>query len=104
MPQQRHHMPQASEERGRQIAMEVGCGSCHQLPGVAWPAGRLGPSLVDFAGQGMIVGRLPNTPDVLASFVRDAPSLSPDTLMPAMPIDQQDARDIAAYLYASSGG
>ncbi|MNW10173.1 hypothetical protein D3C71_2073330 [compost metagenome] len=48
----------------------------------------------------MIAGRLPNQPDMMTQFVRDAPSLLPDTGMPAMPLTEAEARDVAAYLYS----
>jgi hypothetical protein len=38
-------------------------------------------------------------PEVLVRFVRDAPSLAPDTAMPAIDMTDQQASDIAAYLY-----
>ena len=47
----------------------------------------------------MIAGRLPNRPDVLAAFVRNAPALVPGTAMPAMPLTEEESRDVAAYLY-----
>lgn len=97
-PDERHHMPQASPERGRLAMERVGCGACHSIPGI-WPEGRAGPSLHDFAGQGLIAGRLPNRPDVLAGFVRNAPHWLPGTAMPAMPLSEEEARDVAAYLY-----
>ena len=37
--------------QGRQIINRAGCGACHQIPGVAWPEGRLGPSLAGFADR-----------------------------------------------------
>ena len=84
---------------GRRTIERVGCGACHQIPGVAWPQGRVGPSLDGFAEQALIGGRFPNQPEVLARWVRDAPSLAPQTGMPAVPITEQEARDVAAYLY-----
>lgn len=77
----------------------VGCGSCHVIPGV-WPQGRVGPSLQKFAGQSLIGGRLPNRPEVLSGFIRNAPQFLPGTAMPAMPLSEQESRDAAAYLYA----
>ena len=78
--------------------MQLGCGACHILPGVDWPQGRAGPSLAGFGDRGLIAGRLPNRPDTLARFVRDAPSLVPGTAMPAMPMRDDEAADIAAWL------
>lgn len=77
----------------------AGCAACHAIPGVNWPEGGLGPSLAGFGEQGLIAGQLPNRPDVLARFVREAPALLPGTTMPAMPLNEKEARDVAAYLY-----
>jgi mono/diheme cytochrome c family protein len=97
-PEDRHAMPQADPERGRIIMNRTGCGSCHRLPGV-WPKGTVGPSLGDFAQQTLIAGRLPNRAGVLAGYVRNAPAFAPGSGMPAMPLTDNEARDVAAYLY-----
>lgn len=99
-PEQRQHMPQADAARGREVINQVGCGSCHSIPGIYWPKGQTGPSLQGFADRGLIAGRLPNQPEILAAFIRNAPALIPDTTMPAMPITEEDSRHVAAYLYA----
>lgn len=91
-------MPQADAARGRIAAERAGCGACHTIPGV-WPRGTVGPPLDTFARQTLIAGRLPNRPDVLAGFVRDAPQWLPGSAMPAMPLTEEEARDVAAYLY-----
>ena len=94
-------MPMADAERGRAAIVRVGCASCHTIAGIDWPRGRTGPALHGFAGRGLIAGRLPNRPEVLAAYVRDAPALVPGTAMPAMPVSEREARDIAAFLYQS---
>ena len=94
-------MPGASAARGRAVIQRAGCGACHTIPGLAWPKGKSGPSLEGFAEQGLIAGRLPNRPDTLADYVRDAPATLPGTTMPAMPLTPAEARDVAAYLYAT---
>lgn len=96
-------MPQASAMRGAEAIKRAGCGACHVVPGIDWPQGGSGPSLEGFADQGLIAGRLPNRPDVLAAFVRNAPATLPGTTMPAMPLSAGEARDVAAYLYATGG-
>lgn len=98
-PDARHDMPAASADRGLAAIERVGCGSCHLIPGIEWPTGRIGSSLAGFAEKELIDGHIPNRPDLLARFVRDAPSLSPEGTMPAMPLSQQESRDVAAYLY-----
>jgi mono/diheme cytochrome c family protein len=90
---------QADATAGLAVIKEVGCAACHRIPGVAWPEGRTGGSLAGVGARPMIAGRLPNQPAVMAAFVRDAPSLLPDTGMPPMPLTQAEARGIAAYLY-----
>lgn len=101
-PAETQHMPQASAARGLQAIARVGCGACHSIPGLYWPTGGVGPSLEGFAEQGLVAGRLPNRPDVLAAFVRNAPATLPGTTMPAMPLTRSEARDVAAYLYAAA--
>ena len=85
---------------GREIIERVGCASCHAIPGVAWPVGRTAGSLKGFGARPMIAGRLPNQPDVLVRWLINAPSLDPQTGMPPMPLNEAEARDVAAYLYS----
>ena len=98
-PEWQHAMPEADPARGLQAMARVGCGSCHVIPGLRWPQGAVGPSLRGFGKAGLVAGELPNRPDVLTAFVRDAPGALPGTTMPAMPLTEQEARDVAAYLY-----
>ena len=90
---------QADPAEGLRIIERAGCAACHVVPGVRWPKGRTGGSLAGVGARPLIAGRLPNQPDVMAAFVRNAPGLVPDTAMPAMPLTQDEARDVAAYLY-----
>lgn len=89
----------AAAQRGLVAIERVRCAACHDIPGVRWPQGRTGPSLQDFGDRGLIAGALPNRPDVLAAFVRNAPAAKPGSPMPPMPVTEGEARDIAAYLY-----
>lgn len=97
----RPHAPEdsAAVARGRQAAVDLGCGACHTMPGIGWPQGRAGPSLDGFAARAMIAGRLPSRPDVLAAYLRDPQALVPGTAMPAVPMTQGQADDMAAWLY-----
>lgn len=89
----------ADPHRGRQIVERLACAACHDIPGVAWPKGRVGGSLAGFAARPLIAGRFPNQPDTLVAWLRDAPALAPDTGMPAQPLTPAEARDVAAFLY-----
>lgn len=89
----------ADAGQGLEVIGRVGCAACHAIPGVAWPSGTVGGSLDGFADRSLIAGRLPDQPDILVRWLRDAPSLSPETGMPPIPITETEARDVAAYLY-----
>jgi cytochrome c1 len=97
-PDQRHFTPVADAARGKAAIERVGCAACHAIPGIDWPKGAVGPSLAGFADQTLIAGRLPNRPDIVAAFVRDAPATLSGSTMPSMPLTGQEARDVAAYL------
>lgn len=92
-------LAQSDPVEGLKLIRRHGCATCHVIPDVPWPRGRTGGALAGVGARPMIAGRLPNQPDVLARFVRDAPALLPDIGMPSMPLSEAEARDIAAYLY-----
>lgn len=89
----------ADADNGLAVIQRIGCASCHVIPGVPWPEGLVGPSLAGFADSPMIGGQFPNQPDVLVNWLVDAPSMDPATAMPAIPLTEREARDVAAYLY-----
>jgi cytochrome c len=86
-------------ERGERTYVQYGCGTCHTAPGVRGPRSKVGPPLDHFAQRSYIAGQLPNRPDNLVRFLQDPPALVPGTAMPAMGMNEQEARDIAAFLY-----
>jgi cytochrome c len=84
---------------GRKVIQAYGCGACHIIPGVHAARGVVGPPLYFFSRRTMIAGELPNTPDNLTRWIKNPPSVEPDTAMPNLGLSDQDARDAAAYLY-----
>ncbi len=98
-PDQRQFVATADAAQGKAVIERVGCASCHAIPGVRWPKGKVGPALDGLAERALIAGKLPNEPYVLAAYIRNAPGLVPGSGMPAMPVSDAEARDIAAYLY-----
>lgn len=98
-PEQRQFMPVADSARGKVAIERVGCASCHTIPGIRWPQGKAGPALNGLGERALIAGKLPNRPDLLTAYIRNAPALVADSGMPAMPVSAKEANDIAAYLY-----
>ncbi|MBA4000525.1 c-type cytochrome [Brevundimonas sp.] len=92
-------VPSGDPEHGLEVMSRVGCGSCHAIPGIDWPEGRVGPSLDGLGRRALIGSGLPNRPETLIPYLVDAPSVDEGSPMPPMPISEEEARDIAAYLY-----
>ncbi|MEX0717838.1 MAG: c-type cytochrome [Planctomycetaceae bacterium] len=92
-------LPEADAERGRQAIVAHGCGACHRIPGIRRATGRVGPSLEDFRHQMFVAGMLPNTPANVADWIDDPLAINPRTAMPDLGVTEEEARDIAAYLF-----
>jgi len=88
-----------SPARGRAELGAVGCGSCHEIPGVRGARGLVGPPLGGIADRTMLAGRSPNTPDNMIAWIRDPQAIEPGTAMPNLGVDERTARDMTAYLY-----
>ena len=89
-------------ERGWQALQDYGCFSCHVIPGVPRANATVGPPLNDWANRGYIAGRLANTPENLILWIRFPQEVNPGTAMPDVGATEQEARDMAAYLYTLS--
>jgi cytochrome c len=92
-------VPGGSAQRGQTVILQYGCTSCHAIPGVGSVENGVGPDLDDLANQRYIAGQVPNRPEELIRWLQDPQEIEPGTLMPDMGVSEQDARDIAAYLY-----
>lgn len=86
--------------RGPALLVRHGCVACHTVQDVPQARGRVGPVLDGLGGRPFLAGRLENTPDQLVRWLQDARRLVPGTAMPSLGVPDQDARDIAAYLYS----
>jgi cytochrome c2 len=84
---------------GAQLVASLGCGSCHSVPGIAGAQGLVGPPLDHMGRRIYIAGVLRNSPDNMAAWLRDPQRFVPGNAMPNMGINEQDARDLTAYLY-----
>ena len=85
--------------RGRQIMVVHHCGSCHTIPGIHDAHGVFGPPLTAFGRTTYIAGNFPNTPEYLVPWIMSPKSMKPKTAMPDLGLSEQQARDVAAYLY-----
>ena len=86
--------------RAPQLMRYYGCPTCHTIPGVPTPAGTIGPPLKDFKKRGYIGGVLSNSADNLVQWIHDPQKFSPRSAMPKTGISEEEARHVAAYLYA----
>lgn len=89
----------ANAERGRVLIQDYGCGACHIVPGVRSAIGKVGPRLDRLKEQIYVAGVLPNTPRNLTFWITDPKKADPRTAMPDLGVSEQEARDIADYLY-----
>lgn len=92
-------IPGGSASTGRSTIVAYGCGKCHSIPGIEGASGVVGPPLVAFSRRTYIAGTFPNTPDYLVHWIMAPQSMKPKTAMPALGLSEQQARDVAAYLY-----
>lgn len=87
----------AQERAGREVFAGNSCAGCHTIRGVSH--GTIGPDLSDLGGRPALgAGALTNTPEHLASWIDDAPSSKPGTLMPPSVLTDRQIADLVAYL------
>jgi cytochrome c len=86
-------------KQGAILLSAHGCGSCHTIPGVSGANGTIGPPLAGYALRAYVAGKLPNQFDNLVRWIRDPQSIEPGTAMPKLPVNEAEARAMAAYLY-----
>ena len=90
-------------QHGKQLIEDYGCGACHIVPGVHAARGMVGPPLYFLGQRTMIAGELPNSPGNLARWIQHPRSVEPKTAMPDLGLTEDQAYDIAAYLYTLPG-
>ena len=85
--------------RGARYIVMKNCGSCHVIPGIEGAHGVVGPPLYFFSRRTYIAGEVANSPENLVRWIVNPQSIEPHTAMPNLGVTQEQARDIAAYLY-----
>lgn len=89
----------ADPQSGRNKIAYYGCGSCHEIPGIAGAKGLVGPPLTRIASRVYVAGVLPNTPENMVQWIRNPKAVDEKTAMPVLNVTEADAWDITAYLY-----
>jgi cytochrome c1 len=92
-------MTQGDPVIGKTTIDQVGCSGCHTIPGIRDAHALVGPPLDHFSKRTYIGGVMENTPSNLIAWLLDPPAHAPRTAMPNLKLSEQQARDIAAYLY-----
>ncbi len=83
---------------GPRLFQEKGCGHCHAISGTE-AAGRSGPDLTHMASRQILgSGISGNTAMNLAQWISDPQSAKPGNRMPRVPLSNQDAQALLAYL------
>jgi cytochrome c1 len=91
--------PDGDPKQGAILLSAHGCGACHTIPGVSQATGTIGPPLTGYARRVYVAGKLPNQLDNLMRWIRNPQSIEPGTAMPNLPVNEPEARAMAAYLY-----
>ena len=85
-------------DRGRVALRSYGCWTCHTIPGIPGANAVVGPPLDRVAVRAFVAGQT-NTPDNLMRFIQHPQQVRRPTPMPELHVSDEDARNIAAYLY-----
>jgi cytochrome c len=93
------HDARGDPEQGQRTIQIYGCSTCHLIPGIDGADGMVGPPLTGWADRTYIAGNLPNTPENLIRWIQNPQAIEPGTVMPNLEVTEDEARDIAAYLY-----
>ncbi len=91
--------PGGDPARGQQVIQTYGCGACHVIGGISGANGKVGPNLAGLGERSYIAGQLPNTVANMVLWIMHPQQVEPGVDMPDLGITEQQAQDIAAYLY-----
>jgi putative membrane protein len=85
--------------RGKTAINKYGCAACHTIPGIEGATATVGPPLTQVAVRQYLGGHLTNTPDNMIKWIQHPQLIDPKNAMPELGVTDQDARDLAAFLY-----
>jgi len=87
-------------DRAEAHFIRYGCAGCHTIPGITRAKGLVGPQLSSISRRVYVAGMLPNSPENLIRWIVNPREVNPKTAMPVTGISEDEARDVAAYLYS----
>jgi cytochrome c1 len=93
------HMTGGDAQAGLALLRPYGCASCHSIPGVRGSGGTIGPSLAGIGSRMYVGGVVTNTPANMIQWLVNPKAIDAKTAMPVVGVTEEQARDIAAYLY-----
>jgi cytochrome c len=93
-------MTGGDSSRAPDLIRRYGCAGCHTISGISGGDGQVGGPLSNIRKRVYIGGVVTNSPDNMIRWIVNPQQFSPRTAMPATGITVQEARDVAAYLYA----
>lgn len=96
----RRQVPGGDVGAGREALAKRGCGACHRIPGVRDAQSLLAPPLDAFSERAFVAGILPNTSENLVAWIVSPRAVDPRTAMPDLGVSEEEARNMAAYLYS----
>jgi cytochrome c len=99
-PEEASALTAGDARRGPAAIRRYGCDACHTIPGIPGAHRQVGPELGGVSERMYLGGVLPNSPGNLIRWIRDPRGADSATAMPNLGVSDQDARDIAAYLYS----
>jgi len=82
------------------LMRRYGCAGCHTIDGVSGADGIVGPPLKQLIERVYIGGGTPNSAENLVSWLLEPQRFAPHAAMPPTGLSEDEARHIAAYLYA----
>lgn len=86
------------EERGQQLFLRMTCVNCHSIQGTSSRADAA-PDLTHLAGRRLLGGGvLPNTPAILARWLKDPQAIKPGCKMPNLNLTGAQINDMLSYL------
>jgi cytochrome c len=86
--------------RAPPLLRRYGCAGCHTIAGLPGADGKVAAPLDHLRQRVYIAGSIANSPDNLVRWIASPQAISPGSAMPDTGISEDEARNVAAFLYA----